>query len=230
METGQESAIVGNSPFPDWQMVEMGVTKIFAKQEYTHVYLMWKSVQTNQGIQVRFKEYFQKAYLDRDALKQIAGEAGYGSANNVKHGEMEHASMKFSSATAAQYAAFIKLTTKNVNMSTQLRQQEDQIWSLQDHLFNLKLTAATQTTDVKGNNKGVHPYAPKRKHKPQWPTDPMEEKYNNKNYCWYHGYDTSNPHTLETCTRKFFMHEDKAMRCNPMGVSQNNRACVRKKV
>ena len=54
-----------------------------------------------------------------------------GSANNVKHDEMEDAIMNFASATAARDAAFNEMTKTNGNLSTQLGQQEYQILSLQ---------------------------------------------------------------------------------------------------
>ena len=87
--------------------------------------------------------HFQEAYLDREELEQTTSVAGYGSANNVKHGEMEDSFMNFVSATAARDAAFIKLTMRNGNLSTQWRQQEDQIRYLQSELCNLKIAAAT---------------------------------------------------------------------------------------
>ena len=40
IETGQESAVAGNSPFYDQQIVDMGVAKILLTQEYIHAYLM----------------------------------------------------------------------------------------------------------------------------------------------------------------------------------------------
>ena len=82
---------------------------------------------------------------------------------------------------------------------------------------------------MKESNNGGHPYARVKKQKPQWPTDPTEKKYNNKNYCWYHGYDASNPHTSETCTGNMFGHKKDAKWCNPMGGSQKNKLRVCKK-
>ena len=67
------------------------------------------------------------------------------------------------------------------------------------------------------------------KQKPQWPTDPMENKYNRKNYCCLHGYDTSEPKKSEICSRTMFGHKNDDTRCDPMGVSQNNKARVWKK-
>ena len=58
----------------------------------------------------------------------------YGSANNVKHGEMEDAFMNFVLVTAAQDSEFTKLATTNGNLYTQLRQHEDQIRVLQADL------------------------------------------------------------------------------------------------
>ena len=40
METRQEFAVAGNLPFSDWQLVDMGVTKILVTKEYKHVYHM----------------------------------------------------------------------------------------------------------------------------------------------------------------------------------------------
>ena len=59
--------------------------------------------------------------MDREEIEQIAGAAGYGRSNNIKHGEMEDSFMNFTSVTAAWDAAFTKMTTTNVNLSTQLR-------------------------------------------------------------------------------------------------------------
>ena len=59
----------------------------------------------------------------------------------MKHGKMEDVFMDFSSATAARDEAFTVMTTKNGNMSTQLSQKEDHIWSLQAELCALKVAA-----------------------------------------------------------------------------------------
>ena len=69
----------------------MGVAKILSTQEYQHAYRMWKSIAADNIMWVRFKSHFQEACMDREDLEQTAREAGYGSANNVKHGEMEDA-------------------------------------------------------------------------------------------------------------------------------------------
>ena len=66
--------------------------------------------------------------------------------NNVKYGEMEDAFMNFMSETSARDSAFTKLTTTNRNVSTQLRQYEDQIRALQEEIYNRKVALATQTT------------------------------------------------------------------------------------
>ena len=76
---------------------------------------------------VRFKSHFQESYLDREEIEKTDGAAGYGSSNNVKHGDMEDTFMKFASDTAARDAAFTELKTTNGKLSTKLRQQEDQI-------------------------------------------------------------------------------------------------------
>ena len=84
IETGQESAIVGNSPFSDCQLSNMGITQILEMQEYTHGYRMWKRISSNEITWVSFKSHFQEAYLDQEKLEQTAEAAGYGSANNSK--------------------------------------------------------------------------------------------------------------------------------------------------
>ena len=65
--------------------------------------------------------------------------------------------------------------------------------------------------------------------KPQWPTDPTKKKYSNKNYCWLNGYDTSDPHTSEKYTKTNVGNMKEATQGKPMGVSQNNKACLWKK-
>ena len=86
IDTGQEFAVEGNSPFSDWQLVDMGVTKSLATQEYTHSYRMWKIIVADDCIQLQFKAHFQEAYLDIEELKHTDGTSGYGGANNAKHG------------------------------------------------------------------------------------------------------------------------------------------------
>ena len=88
----------------------------------------------------------------------MAGATGYRSAKNVKHSEMEDAFMNFASDTAARYAVFTEMMTKNVNLSTQSRQQEDKIQVFQAELCNLKVVSATQTVYGKINKSG-QPYA-----------------------------------------------------------------------
>ena len=73
---------------------------------------------------------FHDAYMDREDLEKTAGAAGYRSVNNFKHSEMEDAFKDFASATSTRDTAFTELTTKNGNLSTQLKQQEDQIRAL----------------------------------------------------------------------------------------------------
>ena len=57
----------------------------------------------------------------------------------------------------------------------------------------------------------------------------QREKYNNNSYCWKYGYNTSDPHSSETCTQYKFGHKNEAAWCNPMGGSHINKVCVRKK-
>ena len=129
----------------------MGVAKILATQEYTHAYHMWKSIADDEHTSMHFKLYFREAYIYRYELEQTAVSMGYGSANNVNHGEIEDAFVNFELATASRYAAFTKLTTTNRNLSKKLCHQEDQICALQVELCNLKVDSETQTTNVKGN-------------------------------------------------------------------------------
>ena len=109
---------------------------------------MWTSIMENERTWVRFKTHFQEAHLDWEELKQTAGAAEYRSENNVKHGEMKELFMDFSSVTAERDSAFTELTTSNVNLTKQLRHQEDQIWSLQADMCNLKLLAAQRSNHI----------------------------------------------------------------------------------
>ena len=72
---------------------------------------------------------------------------------------MESSFMKFSSETANLDAAFTELNTTDVILSTKLRQQEYFIQALQAGICNFKVAEAMQTTEVKGNNKVIHPYS-----------------------------------------------------------------------
>ena len=94
----------------------MGATKILATQEYTYAYCMWKINATDNCTWVQFKSHFQEAYLDIEEPEQTARAAGYGSSNNVKHGEMEDYFMNFALATEARGAAFTGMTTKIGNL------------------------------------------------------------------------------------------------------------------
>ena len=82
---------------------------------------MWKSLIANERTWVSFKELFQEEYLDKEELDQTSWVEGYGSANNVKHSEIEDTFMNFGSVTAACDSELTKLTTVNGNMSTKLR-------------------------------------------------------------------------------------------------------------
>ena len=61
IKTGQEFAITENLPFSDFQLADMGVTKILVTQEYTHAYFMWKSITADNCTWVRFNSQFQEA-------------------------------------------------------------------------------------------------------------------------------------------------------------------------
>ena len=130
-----------------------------------------------------FQGKFLRILPSQGGNRAKTGSVGYGSDNNVKHGEMEDSLIDFTLATAAYDAAFTKMTTANGNLSTQLRQQEDQIQALQMDIWNLKLAAVTKANKEKVNNKGRQPYAREKKHKTKWKNDPTEKKNSNKNYC-----------------------------------------------
>ena len=115
---------------------------------------MCKSIAANDCTCVRCKENFNEACLDREELKQTAGVASYGSANNANHSKIEDDSTNFALDISARDAAFTKIKTTNDNLPTQLRHQEDQILYLKAELYNLNLAAATRTDDVKTNNTG----------------------------------------------------------------------------
>ena len=77
--------------------------------------------------------------MDREYIDQTPGSTDYGSANNVKHSEMEDALMNFASSKSERDTAFTKLTTTHDNLYTKLRQQEDQIRALKAELCNLEV-------------------------------------------------------------------------------------------
>ena len=149
METGQEFAITGNSPFSDRKLTDMGIAKILATQEYAHMYCMWKSITADDCTWVRLKANLQEAYLEKEDLKQTEGATGYGITNNVKYGEMEDAFMSFALATVVRNADPTNMMTTNGKFPNQSRHQEDRIRALQAELCNLKLAAATRTSKLK---------------------------------------------------------------------------------
>ena len=71
----------------------MVISQIFITQSSTHVYRMLKRISGNERTLVNFKSHFKEAYLDQEELEQTVGVSRYGSANDVKHGEMEDASI-----------------------------------------------------------------------------------------------------------------------------------------
>ena len=118
---------------------------------------MWKSIAEDNCTWVRLRSHFQRAYLDREEIDHTAGTAGYGSANNFKNGDMEDALTNLVTDTAAMDAAFTEITMTNGNLSTELRQQEDQIRALQVELCNRKVASATKNVEGK-TNKTAPPY------------------------------------------------------------------------
>ena len=67
---------------------------------------------------MHFRAHFWEAYLDREELEQTAGEAGYESTNNVKHGKIEDDFVNVVPTTAARDTNFAELTKTNGNLST----------------------------------------------------------------------------------------------------------------
>ena len=88
IETGQEYAIAGNSPFSDHQLLDMVIAQILATQDYTHAYRMWKIISVNERVWVHFKAYFQKAHIDLEEIEQTVGAERYRSTKNAKHREI----------------------------------------------------------------------------------------------------------------------------------------------
>ena len=142
----------------------MGVENCLAKQEYTHVYQICKSISTYDCIWLQCNAHFQEAYMHREGHEQRSGAIGCESANNVKHGKMEDDFMIFALDTAARDATFTKLMKTSGNLSTQFSQEEDQIRAFQAKLCNLKVAVETRYVDVK-NNKTGQPFAQHKKKK-----------------------------------------------------------------
>ena len=147
---------------------------------------------------------------------------------------MEDTFINFASATAARDAAFTEITTKNAKLTTQIRQKEDKIWSVQADMCNLKVVAAAQTTGhvLEGGgsgNTGGNLNTCMQNGRGKWPTNPTKKNYNNDNYCWSHGYDTSGPHSSWTCTHTKYGYKKESTCCNPMGLSQVNKLRYYKK-
>ena len=69
IETGQDFAVAGNLPFSGWQLADIGVAKILATQEYTHLYCMWKIIGADDHTWLKFKAYFQEACMDREEIE-----------------------------------------------------------------------------------------------------------------------------------------------------------------
>ena len=59
--------------------------------------------------------------------------------------------------------------------------------------------------------------------KPKWPNYPTKKKYNNKNYCWYHGSDTRDLHTSKTYTRKMLRGGSRLCNYNQWGYHKTIR-------
>ena len=58
MDMGQGFKIDRKFPFFNWQLADMGVTRILATQEYTHTYCMCKRIPANERTRVCFKANF----------------------------------------------------------------------------------------------------------------------------------------------------------------------------
>ena len=58
MDTSQDFAIEGNSPFSDRQSADMGITQILATQEYTHAYRTCKIIYADERTWLRFNAHF----------------------------------------------------------------------------------------------------------------------------------------------------------------------------
>ena len=156
---------------------------------------------------------------------------GYSSTDNVKHSEMEDALIHFKSAEATHDAAFTKLTMINWNLYMKINAAGglDSVTSSRAMQPQGNGGNANNWSERGGGVKRGQPYAREKKYKPQWPTNPMDKIYNNKNYWWLHGYYTSDPHTSETCTRTMFGNRKYATWFDPMGGSKNNKARMGKK-
>ena len=62
--------------------------------------------------------------------------------------------MSFVPATSARDAAFMKITTMNGNLTTQLGQKEDHIRYPQAEVCNIKVAEETRTADGGGSRNG----------------------------------------------------------------------------
>ena len=64
IKTGHQFVIAVNYPFTNRQIIDVVISQIIAKQEYTYAYCMWKSILADERTCMGFKTYFQEAYLN----------------------------------------------------------------------------------------------------------------------------------------------------------------------
>ena len=117
---GKELAIAGSLPLSYQQIIDMGITRILAIQDYTCV----PHVENHFGVQNHMGEF--KSALPVSIYGQGGTQTNDGSdrirkKNNVKNGDMEDVFMNFLSLTAEIDVAFMELTTMNGYVTTQPR-------------------------------------------------------------------------------------------------------------
>ena len=131
--------------------------------------------------------------------------------------------------TAARDAAIMEMKTTNGNLTTQLRQKDNQIRALQADMRNIKVAEAARTTeDVGTSTKGGKPNTCTRKSYKKWTTNMTEKNITTATTSGHTDTTPVNPISRQHAHGKCFDTKRKQHVATQWGnIRRTRRMCVR---
>ena len=204
IEDTMDFADAGGTPYSANQIVTNAYQLVFNTGLLPEACRDWRKKPADQKTWAIFKVDFADAHQDLRLSQGTAQEGGYHSANNAMDAFVARTADAFANlatASAADRQTLANLTATNTELLQQLSAQAVELATLR---------AARSQTNTRTNTR----------------RERTTRQYNNKNYCWSHGYDISKDHTSQNCRFKHDGHKAKATRENILGGSVAHKALV----
>jgi hypothetical protein len=222
LEDAMDYADAGSNPYSTAQVVTNAYSLMFSTGLLPEACREWRRKPGIDKTWANFKTDFAEAHHDLRLAQGTTQEGGYHGANNAMDSFVNNTADAFANlatATASDRQMLADLTASNKKLTEQLAAKDIEIASLRNTGRGSN-RVPDRSNDRPNDRNQTYNRASDRDQNDD------RRRWNNKNYCWTHGYDVARTHTSQSCRWTNDGHQRDATRTNPMNGSLANKAKV----